>query len=58
MEQTDSVLTAMLICAINSLFELEISKVSNVTKWLIFRNPVTSQLQCGNHPATLCPATL
>ena len=28
----------------NILFELEIFKVSNVTRWLIFRNPVTYSL--------------
>ena len=25
-----------------ALFKMEIFKVSNVTKWLIFRNPVTN----------------
>ena len=41
MVQTDSVLTAMLICAVQYLVRVG-NKVSNVTKWLIFRNPVTN----------------
>ena len=36
MVQTDSVLTAMLLCAVQFLVELEIWNMSNVTKWLIF----------------------
>ena len=32
MVQTESLLTALLICAINALFELKIFKVSYVTK--------------------------
>ena len=41
MVQTNTELTIMLIYTVQCL---EIFKVSNVTKWLIFQNPVTHKI--------------